>query len=102
MEGRAERRSEWRNRASNRIRFALEQLILRGIGYRLLLAAAIIAAVALFAGILVAVLDPGLSEPGEAVWWAFLRLTERTGRIEHLRFLELLKTVRCCGHRSRC
>jgi hypothetical protein len=76
MDGPAGRRSESRNRASNRIRFALERFILRGLGYRLLLAAAIVAAVALVAGILVAALDPELSEPGEAVWWAFLRLSD--------------------------
>jgi hypothetical protein len=76
MDGPAGRRSESRNRASNRIRFALERFILRGVGYRLLLAAGIVAAVALVAGTLVATLDPGLSEPGEAVWWAFLRLTD--------------------------
>jgi hypothetical protein len=71
-----ERRRASRHRAAERIRFALERFILRGLRYRLLLAAAIVAAVALIAGILVATLDPGLSDPGEAIWWAFLRLTD--------------------------
>ena len=76
MDGPAEQRSQSRNRASNPIRFALERFLLRGLGHRLLLAAAIVAAVALVTGVLVAILDPELAEPGEAIWWAFLRLTD--------------------------
>jgi hypothetical protein len=71
-----ERRTESRRRAPNRIRFALERFLLRGLGHRLLLAVSIVAAVALFAGILVTLLDPGFSEAGDGVWWAFLRLTD--------------------------
>jgi hypothetical protein len=76
MGGLAERRSEPASRTPNRIRFALERFILRGLGYRLLLAAAIVTAVALVAGALVTTFDPELSQPGDAVWWAFLRLTD--------------------------
>ena len=76
MSGQAGRGPSSRDRASNRIRFALERFILRGLGHRLLLAAAIIVGVSVVAGLVVAILDPALSEPGEAVWWAFLRLSD--------------------------
>jgi len=76
MDPPVERRPESRLRASERIRFALERFLLRGLGHRLLLAAAIVAGVALVAGILVTLLDPEFSEAGDGVWWAFLRLTD--------------------------
>jgi hypothetical protein len=60
----------------DRLRFGLERLVLRGLRYRLLLAAAIVLAVALVTGALVAALDTGFSDLGEAVWWSFLRLTD--------------------------
>ena len=65
----------WRQ-ALDRVRFSLERLVLRGLGYRLLLAAAIVATVALTAGALVAIFDADSSNLGESVWWAFLRLTD--------------------------
>ena len=58
------------------MRFHFERLILRGLGFRLLIAALIVAAVALVAGELAVILVPELSDPGEAIWWAFLRLTD--------------------------
>ena len=76
MGTRMPRKTSPRRRVRDRIQFALERLLLRGLGARLLLAAAIVAAVALLAGGLVALLDPGFSDLGEAVWWAFLRLTD--------------------------
>ena len=54
----------WRQ-ALDRVRFALERLVLRGLGYRLLLAAAIVATVALTAGGLVAIFDADSSDLGE-------------------------------------
>ena len=75
MDGSVPRTGTARRRL-DRLRFALERLVLRGVRYRLLLAASIVAAVALVAGGLIALLDGGFSEPGEAVWWAFLRLTD--------------------------
>ena len=94
--GRSESRSP-KARALDRLRFALERLVLRGLQYRLLLAAAVVAAVALVAGGLVALLDPGFSELSEAVWWAFLRLTDPgyTGDDEGLarRFVATVVTV---------
>ena len=50
--------------------------MLRGLRYRLLIAASIVAAVALVAGGLIALLDAGSSELSAEVWWAFLRLTD--------------------------
>jgi hypothetical protein len=57
-------------------RFRLEQFVLGGLHYRLLLAALIVAAAAVIFGILAAVLGAGFTGPAEAVWWAFLRLTD--------------------------
>jgi hypothetical protein len=76
MAGGGSRRTWTRRQVLERTRFALERLVLRGLRYRLLLAAAIVAAVALVAGVLVALLDAGSLELGESVWWAFLRLTD--------------------------
>jgi hypothetical protein len=75
MDGPVPRRPTAR-RGLDRLRFALERLVLRGVRYRLLLAASVVVLVALVAGALVALLDGGFSEPGDAVWWAFLRLTD--------------------------
>lgn len=57
-------------------RFWLERLVIRGLKYRLLLASLIVVAVALIAGILVFMLAGDYSDPFDAVWWAFLRLTD--------------------------
>ena len=65
-----------RQRASDRLRFWLERLVLRGLGWRLLLAAGVVTLVALVAGLLVTALDAGSSNLPEGVWWAFLRLTD--------------------------
>ena len=58
------------------IRFTLERLMLRGLHYRLIFAAAIIAFVAISAGLLVVLLDPKFDDPGEGIWWSFLRLSD--------------------------
>lgn len=76
MDGSGARRPTGRQRVRDRLRFDLERLVLRGLRYRLLLAAAIVLAVALVTGSLVATLDTGFSDLGEAVWWSFLRLTD--------------------------
>ncbi len=59
-----------------KLRFEFEQLVLRGLKARLLIAALIVVAVALIFGLLVAALDEGFAGPADAVWWAFLRLTD--------------------------
>jgi uncharacterized membrane protein YgdD (TMEM256/DUF423 family) len=58
-----------------RLRFAVERFLLRGPQYRLLLIAALIGGLSMAAGILV--LPSGSFESyREAVWWAFLRLSD--------------------------
>ncbi len=64
------------NRISNRVKFQLERLMLRGAHVRLLLIAAILGLVAFVAGLLVFGSTAGFRGPGEAIWWAFLRLTD--------------------------
>ena len=50
--------------------------MLRGLKFRILLAAAVVVVVAIIAGVLAFVLGGDFSGFGEAVWWAFLRLTD--------------------------
>ncbi|MEA3278737.1 MAG: hypothetical protein U9Q81_26245 [Pseudomonadota bacterium] len=69
-------RERRRARRLDQLRFSLERLLLRGLHYRLLLAASIVLLVALLAGLLVRLLAPGFDEVGESIWWAFLRLTD--------------------------
>jgi len=64
-----------RIRFRDRIAFRLERLVLRGVGYRLALAAAIIVLVSLAGGLLAVWLVADVS-PSEATWWAFLRLSD--------------------------
>ncbi|MDH3548975.1 MAG: hypothetical protein OEQ16_06500 [Gammaproteobacteria bacterium] len=58
------------------IRFTLERLLLRGLHYRLLFAAAIVALVSVSAGLLVVLFDPGFDDTAGAIWWSFLRLSD--------------------------
>ncbi|MEZ4227460.1 MAG: hypothetical protein R3B13_41360 [Polyangiaceae bacterium] len=62
-------------RVGNLLKYRLERLFLRGAHYRLLVIALLIGAVSLLAGRLVFA-DGGFNSEGEAVWWAFLRLTD--------------------------
>ena len=63
-------------RTKNRFKFLLERMILRGTHFRLLAMVAHIGLVSLTAGVLVLEADLGFGDAGEAVWWAFLRLTD--------------------------
>ena len=56
------------------MKFRLERWLLRGMFSKLAFIAVAIALLSLVAGVIVAVLDA--SRPDEAVWWAFLRLTD--------------------------
>jgi hypothetical protein len=58
------------------LRFWFELQMLRGLKTRLLMASLIVVAVAVTAGFLVSVLSEDFSNPAEAIWWAFLRLTD--------------------------
>ena len=64
------------HRLANRITFLLERLILRGAHYRLLVIALVMGVIALGAGLLVYAYAGGFGTPGEAIWWAFLRMTD--------------------------
>ena len=64
------------DRLKNTFKFRLERLILRGAYYRLLIMAALIGLVSISAGLLVLGTAPEFKTAGEAVWWAFLRLTD--------------------------
>lgn len=63
-------------RLVRRLKFLLERLVVRGPLYRLLLVALLVAAISLLGGLFVHLAGSGLSSAGEAVWWAFLRLTD--------------------------
>ena len=63
-------------RIANRAKFRLERLMLRGAHYRLLVIAGIIGFTSLLAGLLAYGNTNGFGGPAEAVWWAFLRLTD--------------------------
>lgn len=69
-------KSERGRRWVAKLKFAFGQILLSGLKARLLLAALIVVVVAVIAGVLAASLDEGFSDPAEAVWWAFLRLTD--------------------------
>ncbi|MBQ38421.1 MAG: ion channel DMI1, partial [Gemmatimonadaceae bacterium] len=63
-------------RPSQRLQYLVERLLVRGAHYRLLFAAAIVGLVSVGAGTLVMRVDGGFDEWSDAVWWAFLRLTD--------------------------
>ncbi|UCE87756.1 MAG: hypothetical protein JSU66_08635, partial [Deltaproteobacteria bacterium] len=60
----------------NRVQFEIQRILLRGARYRLLLAALLVLTVSVVAGAVIGIVDTGLSDPREAIWWAFLRLTD--------------------------
>ncbi len=64
------------NRVANQLTYWVERLLLRGMRYRLLLVALIIMALSIVAGAVVWLLEPSIGNPAEAVWWAFLRITD--------------------------
>jgi len=64
------------NRVVNQLTYWVERLLLRGMRYRLLLVAIVIAALSIVSGAVVWVLEPSIGNPAEAVWWAFLRITD--------------------------
>ena len=63
-------------RITNRVRFQVERLVLRGAHYRLLVIAAAIGIIAVFAGLLVYGYSGSFESPAQAIWWAFLRMTD--------------------------
>ncbi len=59
-----------------RVRFLFEQLLLRGGTYRLVVVALAIGTLSLLGGVAVVTVDQSFGSFSEAVWWAFLRLTD--------------------------
>ncbi|WP_052367965.1 CASTOR/POLLUX-related putative ion channel [Algiphilus aromaticivorans] len=64
----------YRLRAADRLRYFFERQFIKGAGYQLLVVAGAIGVVSLIGGLLI--LPTGEERLGEAVWWAFLRLTD--------------------------
>ena len=60
----------------NRLKFQIEQLLLRGAHARLLFIASLVGLVAIVGGLLVQATDAPFDGNTTAVWWAFLRLTD--------------------------
>lgn len=63
-------------RLRNRFKFWIERQMVRGARYRLLVIAAAIGLISVFGGALVLAAGTGFENLGEAVWWAFLRLSD--------------------------
>ncbi len=64
------------SRLKNSFLFRLEQTMVRGPAARFVLLSLLILLVATVAGLLALVIAPGFASAGEAIWWAFLRLTD--------------------------
>ena len=64
------------SRFKNSLVFQLEQVIVRGSLWRFALMLVLVVLVALVAGLLVRAIAPGFDSGEDAVWWAFLRLTD--------------------------
>ncbi len=64
------------HRARNRIKFELERFLLRGPFHRLLVIMLLVAVLSIIGGVLVFETGDGFADGGDAVWWAFLRLTD--------------------------
>lgn len=64
----------YRLRAADRLRYFLERQFIKGAGYQLMVVACTVALVSVLGGFLI--LPTGAESFEEAVWWAFLRLTD--------------------------
>ncbi len=64
------------NRLKNRLKFQIEQLLLRGAHSRLLFITLLVGIVAIGGGLLVQATDSPFDGNKTAIWWAFLRLTD--------------------------
>ena len=64
------------NRLRNKLKFQVEQLLLRGAHSRLLFIASLVGVAAIAGGMAVQATDVPFEDGKSAVWWAFLRLTD--------------------------
>ena len=66
----------YHNRLKNRLKFQIEQLLLRGAHSRLLFIASLVGFVAIGGGLLLQATNATFEDNKTAIWWAFLRLTD--------------------------
>lgn len=60
----------------DRIKFLVERQLVKGAGFQLLVVGVFIGLISLIGGLLVLPLGDSFNDVGEAIWWAFLRLTD--------------------------
>jgi Castor and Pollux protein voltage-gated ion channel component len=63
-------------RLIDRVKFVVERQLVKGAGFQLLVVGVFIGLISLIGGLLVLPLGDSFSDVGDAVWWAFLRLTD--------------------------
>jgi hypothetical protein len=63
-------------RVVDRLKFVLERQLVKGAGFQLLVVGFFIGLISLIGGLLVVPQGGEFDDPGSAVWWAFLRLTD--------------------------
>ena len=64
------------SRLKNWVLFRLEQTVIRGAGARFAIMVTLVVLVAVVVGLLARALAPGFESAADAIWWAFLRLTD--------------------------
>ena len=64
------------SRLKNLALFRLEQTVIRGAAARLAIIVTLVLLVSIIGGLLARALAPGFESAGDAIWWAFLRLTD--------------------------
>ncbi|HMB16880.1 MAG TPA: hypothetical protein VKN62_11240 [Pelovirga sp.] len=63
-------------RIIDRVKFIIERQLVKGAGFQLLVVGLLIGLISLIGGLLVVPQGGTFDDPGAAVWWAFLRLTD--------------------------
>lgn len=63
-------------RVVDRVKFIVERQLVKGAGFQLLVVGIFIGLISLIGGLLVVPQGGEFDDPGSAVWWAFLRLTD--------------------------
>lgn len=63
-------------RLIDRLKFIVERQLVKGAGFQLLVVAVFIGLISLVGGLLVVPQGGDFEDPGSAIWWAFLRLTD--------------------------
>lgn len=63
-------------RLIDRLKFVVERQLVKGAGFQLLVVAVFIGLISLIGGLLVMPQGREFEDPGAAIWWAFLRLTD--------------------------